>query len=67
VRKQATNYCDCKRSTLEHTQCCRTTNATTHSVNWCQESKYVIPKIVRTPFANTNCALERHSFRGGQY
>src|SRR5258708_40341781 len=68
--KQATNSCDCKRSMLELTRCCRTTNATAHSVNWRQERqewKDMILKIVRTPSPTTKCALEQRAFRGGQH
>src|SRR5207344_1062921 len=57
--KQATNSCDCKRSMLDLTQWCRTTDTTAHFVSWCQGSKEVILKIVRTPSPTVNCALER--------
>src|SRR5580693_9777668 len=65
--KQVTNSCDCKRSMRELMQCCKTTNATAHSVNGCQEWKAMLLKTVRTPSPTTNCELERCPFPEGQH
>src|SRR5204863_7370563 len=64
--KQATNSCDCKRSMLEATRCCRTTNATAHTVDWRTEWKHVILKTVLLRYSTTKCALERGGQNGGR-
>src|SRR5712692_9479936 len=59
---QVMNFCGCKQSMLELTQCCRTTRTTAHFASWWQDLRGVSPKIVRMPFmmARDTADLPQH-------